>query len=253
MGFLDNVFKAVTNIPGKLVGSVLDLGSSLLGNELIGKPNAAEAYAQSEAAAARAFERSYNVYQRRYQDTMNDMKLAGLNPILAAGSGGFQVSGQPQMSTAQSFMPDYPHLLTSSAYRAMQAGDLDSERRGTEIKKQSKLAAEAKESLQRAMTERSKRGMMSMIEKELGQKIQESIARQGKVFHEVTKLGFESDKLKVEKKKIEQELKIMNEQFKMLVAQSDWYKGAYGDFLGWLKATLGALGLNIGVFAGLKK
>lgn len=256
MGFFDSVVKAVTSIPGKLVGSVLDIGSSLLGNELIGKPNAAEAYAQSENAAARAFDRSYGVYKTRYQDTMNDMKLAGLNPILAAGSGGFNVSGTPQMSTAQSFMPNYPQMLTSSAYQAMKSGELDEERRNTETKKQDKLAAEAKVALQRVMTERSKRGLMSQQEAELAQRIQESIARQGRIFHEVTKMGFESDKLQIEKKKMEKELKIIEENYKMLVKMSGWYKGAYGEFLGWMRATLSAIGSvlgGVGAAAILKK
>lgn len=150
MGFFDtikdigsSIVKGVTSIPGALIGGAIDLGSSWLGNELIGKPNADDAYAQSQQATAQAFERSYGAYKRRYQDTMADMREAGLNPILAAGSGGFQVSGQPEMSSAQSFMPNYPQLASSSAYQSMQAGRLNDQKAQTEQVERVKKGQEA--------------------------------------------------------------------------------------------------------------
>lgn len=45
------------------------------------------AYARSEAAADRALERARQLRQTYYQDAMQSLKDAGLNPVLAAGGG----------------------------------------------------------------------------------------------------------------------------------------------------------------------
>lgn len=119
MGFFDSIVDTVSGfvkkVPfvGDVVSSALGLATDYGANKLIGVPNlqlqnefsaeqlskqfefnAAEAAKQRVAAAAEsalAFERSMDLYKNRYQLTMADMKAAGLNPILAAGSGGFNV------------------------------------------------------------------------------------------------------------------------------------------------------------------
>jgi len=93
-----------------LPGGLIDFGGKWLSNEFIGKPNAKTAWERSMEGSALAFQRSYDAYKRRYQDTTEDMRLAGLNPILAATSG-FNVGSSPQMSAPQAFQPHQP--LTS--------------------------------------------------------------------------------------------------------------------------------------------
>lgn len=133
---------SLSSIPGALLGGAVDLGSSWLGNKLIGQPNADEAYAQSKEASAKAFDRSYGAYKKRYQDTMADMEKAGLNPILAA-SQGFNVGGQPEMTAAKSFMPSYQEQNASTAYQMLTSGDLNKQKAETEQIDRKKKAEEA--------------------------------------------------------------------------------------------------------------
>ncbi len=101
------LWETVKGVGGSVLGGLVDVGMSWLGNEIIAKPNAERAYKDSKEASALSFERSYGAYKSRYQDTMKDMKAAGLNPILAASSG-FKPSSAPQAATAQAFQAQ-PH------------------------------------------------------------------------------------------------------------------------------------------------
>ena len=117
MSLWESIKDVGKDIVGGIGGAVVDVAGSFLGNELIGKPNAKDAYKQSRKASAEAFERSYGVYKTRYQDTMADMAAAGLNPILAAGSGGFTASGQPQMQAAQGYQAHNPQMNFANSAR----------------------------------------------------------------------------------------------------------------------------------------
>lgn len=84
-----------------VTGALVGAGSSVISN-LFGRKNASDANAAASAASAQQWQREYGAYKSRYQDTMADMKAAGLNPILAAGSG-FNVGSGPSASTPQTF------------------------------------------------------------------------------------------------------------------------------------------------------
>jgi len=241
MGFLSSAFDAVKSIPGKLVGGVIDIGADFLGNELIGKPNAASAYGMSQEA----YEKQYANYKRRYQDTMADMKLAGLNPILAAGSGGFNVGQTPQFTNV-GHMPGYQNVGASSAYRSLMQGDKEIEAKKTERKKQLKMLAETKKIIVETSNERLKSGVIKQKERILITQIGESLARTGKIFHEVQKIGAEKETSEALKKKLVSQCKLLEQQLKQLTKVSDAYKGAYGTGLGYIRATLGAIGALLG-------
>lgn len=92
-----------------LKGPALDFASSYMSDRFIGDPNANEAHNQSKEASALAYKRSkeaattsfertrdlattnyereMEAYKKRYQYVVDDLKRAGLNPILAAGQG----------------------------------------------------------------------------------------------------------------------------------------------------------------------
>ena len=75
---------------------------------------ASQANKNAKKAARRAFERSVKAYKHRYQWTMEDMRKAGLNPILAYGQG---AGSAPTAQQAQTFLAD-----ASSLGRGAEAG-----------------------------------------------------------------------------------------------------------------------------------
>jgi len=150
-------------------------------------------------------------------------------------------------------MPSYQPMLASSAYQSFKGGQLSEEQSKTEFFKKLKLLQDTKESLAKVVKLRAEKGLLSEKERLTVVQISESLARTGKMFHEVIKIGVESDRGKMELKKLKKQIQIMHQQFKQLKQTSDWYDGAYGDFLGWLRATLGSFGTILGTVPQLIK
>jgi hypothetical protein len=135
MSFLDSVVDFVKPIASGLIGSYAQ-------DRLINQPAADRAfnqslhgqntaYALSKQGAEDAFERTYGAYKTRYQDTVADMRAAGLNPILAA-SGGFNVgnaaiSPAAQGFSAQSYKADQPSFNFAQSVRDLKQADTFSE------------------------------------------------------------------------------------------------------------------------------
>lgn len=239
MGFLDKLWTgvkdAVVGIPSSIIGTGLDLLSGSYTNE------------QNRKNSAWAFDQSYSTYKRRYQDTMEDMRLAGLNPILAAGSGGFNVSGQPSMAT-----PQFPSVAgTGSALnlaKSMEAKSSSQKNRAQALN----LLKDIRLKVAQIAKTRAEKGLITEQERLTVAKIGETYSIVGKIFHEVERIGTEIDINKKQKAILTQNLKMLNLQLKSLSKQMQWYKGAYGDFLGWLKSTTQAFGLNLGLITGVK-
>ena len=142
MGLLDSIKGIGQGIVKGLGGGIADLATSWIGNQAIGKPNSAYAYSQSQKGAREAFERSYQTYKTRYQDTMADMRKAGLNPILAAGSGGFNVGNSPQMSAYGGYQPQVPNVSSSASARNYADAGLKRGQTKETVRKVQKLRAE---------------------------------------------------------------------------------------------------------------
>ena len=83
-------------------GAVVAAGAGLIGSAI------SAARARKEAAKQRAW--AEDMYGRRYQMTMNDMRMAGLNPILAYKTG---VGSVP--SGARADVPDFGKGMAQSA------------------------------------------------------------------------------------------------------------------------------------------
>jgi organic radical activating enzyme len=110
MGFLSSVGKLFSSVP--IVG---DIASAFLGDS-IADNNADHANHIARQNSDIAWAR----YKNRYKETTEDMKRAGLNPILAS-TGGFNVSGQP--STAQSFQSSPQQISFGSTAQSMSQAD----------------------------------------------------------------------------------------------------------------------------------
>lgn len=86
MGLLSGIGKAVKSVVGSVTGGdVLGLAGGLLGNA------SANSAAASSAASANAMTKE--MMQKRHQWEVDDLKAAGLNPILSAG-------GTPSMGSS---------------------------------------------------------------------------------------------------------------------------------------------------------
>lgn len=259
MGFFKDLIggigKAVTGIPGALIGGAIDLGSSWLGSELIGKPNADDAFAQSKEASAEAFKRSYWAYKQRYQNTMKDMEKAGLNPILAASQGGFSVSGSPEMTAAKSFMPSYPEQSASSAYQMMTSGDLNKEKAKTEQTERRKKAEEALNTAQDtfkkyeetvlARTQNKKAAMeIKQIYQEIRNKVAEFNRTIAESYQSLSQVDVNYAKVEEIKQK-EQELRKITEKLELEMSElsqhAEIYKGIPGLLLKSIKEAITAL------------
>lgn len=109
--------------------TLMSLAGDSLANKLIGSREAEKASARSLHHATVMHNLGLDAYKKRYQWTMEDMRRAGLNPILAAASGGFNVSGVPTMGSPGAFQAHSPYGTTA-------AGALDIEKAKTEEKTQ---------------------------------------------------------------------------------------------------------------------
>jgi hypothetical protein len=206
LGFVSKL-PIVGDIAGDLLGSV---GSAYGANELINKPNAELAYEQSKEAATTAWERSKEgastafmrelysaqqahkrnliAYRQRFQTTMNDMRKAGLNPILAAGSGGFNVGQTPvapmasavaaRAEKARGFKPDVPVDYLSTGREK---------------------TASAKESLENVYLIRAKKGVATQEERKLVEEIYNIQRTYLKIGAEISQLTENIRKIKAQR------------------------------------------------------
>lgn len=91
---------------GGLIGGIFNLGATAM------------AANRSAKEARRAWARNVFSYKHRYQWAMDDLRAAGLNPILAAGYGGGSVGASP---AGQAFKADIGGPMAAGAARAIEA------------------------------------------------------------------------------------------------------------------------------------
>ena len=239
MSLWDSIKGIGSDILSGVGGAVVDIAGGFLGNELIGKPNADDAYKQSRQASAEAFERSYGAYKTRYQDTMSDMQAAGLNPILAAGSGGFTVSGQPSMQAAQGYQAPNPNTNFANSARNL-----------AEVKLKKAQKVKTQEEAENAIYERAnikaQKGVLTRKEELLIKQIKIAAETYRKEMSQ-TKLNLKNAMLSVEKRA---QVVAATNNLKTLLNQLKRTDALYGSFVGaWLTAireTLGSIGAVFG-------
>lgn len=146
-------------------------GAATIGSSLLGMKSTSDANQAARLNSAESFAREYGAYKTRYQDTVADMREAGLNPILAA-SGGFNVGSGASSTPAQTFQTQYPDVSTS-AKNVAEAFESRS--------RVSKNAQEIKNLVKQAR-------LTEVMSNETAEKIQKLTA-------EITKLQIEGEKL----------------------------------------------------------
>lgn len=177
---------ALGSIFGSIGSAVLGKGLDFLGNKLSAD--------QSQGFDKVAFDYNRYAYNRRYQDTMNDMKLAGLNPILAA-SGGFSVSNAPTMSSHPMEAPGHSDI--SSAYNMFAQGNKAEEE--TKVAKETvkKVANEALLALENI--KKTKHELQN-----IAQQTQNLIAQHAKILEEIKYVGSNAEMKKELVKRLKQ-------------------------------------------------
>jgi len=282
MGFFNDIWKGVknvgksignviTDIPSTLLGGAIDLGSDWLQNELVAKPNTDEAWERSKEASALAFKRSYGAYKHRYRDTMKDMRKAGLNPILAAGSAGFTTSGQPAYTPPQSMLAQPQGLSAAKSYSDWTQGQSNVESKKNihadtrkKLVESQKIRKEINETISNTLLNRQKTKESKANEKEtiknialLDKKIWESIAGFHKTIQEAylaldkqTLTKEQVKNLQSERGKIHEQTKTLQAQLAMLTKIANVYNGPSGQMMANVKTVMDALNLNFAAIVG---
>lgn len=215
----------LSSIIGGGISSALSLGSKYLEKKFISDPQAEDAW-----------DRTYGAYKSRYQDTMADMKAAGLNPILAAASGGFNVGSGPQAQLAH--LPQGQDVAANA--KSFAEAGLAEEKATTEKVEQMKKLAEVKSELARKFKIRAETGKASEEERRVWFEIER--------LHSETilamKKGFQSE---AEKELIRAKIKQLNVELTRLKNVNTIYANPASMALSLIRELANSLGLNIGV------
>lgn len=274
MGFLSGALDFGKSLIGGLPGTLLGIGGDYAASQMVGGKDAAHANRLAQENSAIAWNNSLDLYAKRYRYTMADMKAAGLNPILAAASGGFNVSGQPSYQRAEAFMPHSPYGGGSaSALNFAQAGKATEETQKVkqetqktiveayhEVKKINQTMARTK-----LLTTEERKAMQNIfnLEQEFFKKAAEISKLREEVQYvrsstaatqaDITRIGAQERKLQAEGTLLEKKAKELQYRLSQLSKLAKVYEGPAGQTLAYVKEIMGALNLNLGLLGGFKK
>ena len=208
----------------KAIGSAFD--------HFLGQKRADDANEAARQASALQWKREYGAYKTRYQDTMADMRSAGLNPILAAGSG-FNVGSGPSASMPQTYMSQAPPA-TSSALALSQAKKASAETAEVKAGTQVKLN-QAKTELQKVINMRAQKKLITQQEKETIYRANKLLIEQQKAYKEVAALQAQTDLTQRQSLEVDQKiknLKLLGKQLKYTLPKLKNFSEAYSHWTG---------------------
>lgn len=263
MGFLKNVGGFIkdtaTSIftPANMASSAISIGSKFIG-DAFGQANAKRAFEQDLTGSREAFNLSHGAYKTRYQDTMSDMRAAGLNPILAAG-GGFNVGTSPSASAAKGYQAPESSFDLSSTAKNVASAELDRKKSLESVAQVAKIRAEKDlvsqqeaESVQRVENLKRDLAVKAQQIRKMVQEIRTLESKQALNTTEESRLTTLHDKNR-------EEVKLIQKQYEKLVAELEKlnqiakvYASPGGKYLIWAREILGSLGLNIGLVPGIR-
>lgn len=243
-GIWDGISNGLSSMMGNAPSSALDF--------LTKQYTTQQANSQSEANTALAWQRSVDAYNSRYQNTMADMRKAGLNPILAA-SGGFNVGSAPQASTAQAFAAP-PTEIPRATSSALETSSVMKQKAEVEAIQWNikKTAQDINESVSRidlnwAKAEQAKDESMR-IWQDCKNKVKDIERMNAEIIMLSAKTNQswqEAEKIDAEKDMMRKQIGVVTEQLKMLQATNKYYEGDFGKLLGLLNALTGAGNISI--------
>lgn len=198
------------------------------------------------------WQRQLDLYKSRYQYTTEDMREAGLNPILAA-QGGFQIG-----NTISPQMPNHPMVANNvpqfgSTARDFAVAELSQQQTKTEQQKIKNLKEQAKETIARTYVERAKKGLITQQERESVQKVQKMHAEIERMNNEILLMKDRGENIQAETRKLAQHMRMVDLEMKKLKQQSNVYTTSYGQWMQYLKAFTEAIGINVGAVTSFSK
>lgn len=239
MGLFDSIGKIFGTIVSPLTGPVGPIIGSAF-DYFLGQKQADKAFDQSQYASALAYSRDLEMYKNRYHYTVEDMRNAGLNPILAA-SGGFNVGSTPSYHPPQAFLPHKPDSLGTSAK------SLGSAKESTANVE--KMKTEMDRNLADAERIRSQKGLITAHEKE-------SLQRTKNLVRELEKMTTEIAEREANISVKQNELEVLYQTAEKIEAEvarlkkiANIYDGPAGQIIAYIETLIGMVP-GIGLFFG---
>lgn len=250
----------------ELAKTIQSMGSDWVMNEIIGKPNAQGQYSFNSAEAAlqrafesgeatKAFDRESDIYKRRYQITMADMKAAGLNPILALAGGGMQVGTGINAPMAHGTSASGSQAISpygagsNSALGFAKANEAESGSK-EKLAHVAKMKKEVDLLIEKAKTEGGQQAA-------LAQQVEESIARVSQIGQTIAKIKAETGEsrmrttqLEALAKKLAAEINTLNAKLPEFERTGEVYSGASGKVFAYLKEVMKIIGLPLSFLGG---
>ena len=185
------------------------------------------------------------MYRNRYQWTMQDMRNAGLNPILAAKGG--LVGSSPQVGLPQVGRGEF---TTSSK----EVREIDNINQDTKLKLQ-----QAYHEVQRNYLTRRQAGVAHQKEEKLANEVRNTIMEFERIKQDILRLEAATNREQADVVRINQQAQVLRREATKLMnlmtqleQESELYKGVAGRLLKAVKETFDALNLHIVVGTGIK-
>lgn len=256
---------AVTALPSTAIGMGMDLLGDYLGSEYIAGPDLKKSYKLADKNSAKAFERTYEAFKTRYQDTADDLRAAGLNPLLAVGSG-IGVGSGATSSAGPVVNPNvYSSKGTGSALNL--ANYEKSKAKATEtaanrikiITEQTKNIQSTIESIARTNLIRQQQKIAKVEENTAVYRLnnmyleyQEVVARTERASKEAMLAVVERGRVKELQDNLMAQTEKLIYQLNELAATSNVYSGKIGQILKYLQEIGKTFNINVGIIPGLK-